>query len=67
MPGENQGRQDSVKPVITFSSFEEEEFGPEEEAGAAATGGARKATLRKTNSLIVPAFDLEQEAKRPPL
>lgn len=75
MPDDTKARKRRQNPAITFSSFDEDDAYDEAQeaegkaAAAAATKGATsgKGTLKKSQSLTIPTFSLQEEAKRPPL
>lgn len=73
MPDDTKARKRRQNPAITFSSFDEDDAYDEaqeaEGKAAAATKGATasKGTLKKSQSLTIPTFSMQEEAKRPPL
>lgn len=68
MPDDTETRQDRQNPVITFSSFEEDDdYELEEDPSGNGTIRRKKGTLRKGHSLTVPSVNLADEPKRPPL
>lgn len=74
MPDDTKARKRRQNPAITFSSFDEDDAYDEAQeaegkaAAAAAKGAtASKGTLKKSQSLTIPTFSMQEEAKRPPL
>lgn len=66
MPDDTEKRQDIQKPVITFSSFDEDDYEVVDDPSGRGTIRRRKGTLRKEHSLTVPPVNLSDEPKRPP-